>query len=286
MGVLDDGDPLHLVAIVAGVDGLMREASGSTLLRAALVDATNAGDVVKLGIPGPVELLITHWRRSRITAADFRSLIVDVKVLSASHLTGTINTTTVASHDIGSICIALVLTVTKEVLGSAVSGSVVVNGNASRALVDAFHVWPHTIVVNLWADGCAVLVVCLAGIVDAGLRSTLGQKLLLGVIVEEDIDVAFDLLGGRPVNLAVLLQALLLVHVNLILTPALLLALLKVDRAGGELTCILLAEAFLEFLLGPVAIHVNSEEGMVISLALIVQLDPLSISRLVSDDLA
>jgi hypothetical protein len=264
----------------------VRKASCSRLLRTALVDATNALNNIILHVPSPVELLITDRRRARIAAADFRSLVINVKVLSASHLTSTINTTTVASHDIGSICIALVLTVTKEVLGRRFTGSVVVNGNLSGAVVNALHIGPHAIMVNLWADGCAVLVVCLTGNIHTGLRTTLGQKLLLGVIMEQDIDVAFDLFGGRPVDLAVLLQALLLVHVNLILTPALLLALLKVDRAGGELTCILLAEAHLEFLLGPVAIHVNSEEGMVISLALIVQLDPLSISRLVSDDLA
>jgi len=75
-------------------------------------------------------------------------------------------------------------------------------------------------------------------------------------------------------------------HVNLILTPALLLALLKVDGASGELACVLLAQALFKLLLSPVAIHVNSEEGMVIFLALTVQLDPLSISRLVPDDLA
>jgi len=75
-------------------------------------------------------------------------------------------------------------------------------------------------------------------------------------------------------------------HVDLVLTPALLLALLKVDGAGGELACILLAQALFELLLSPVAIHVNGEECMVVLLALGPKLDPLSIGRLVPDDLA
>jgi hypothetical protein len=75
-------------------------------------------------------------------------------------------------------------------------------------------------------------------------------------------------------------------HVDLVLTPALLLALLEVDGAGGELACILLAQALFKLLLSPVAIHVNSEEGMVVLLALGPKLDPLSIGRLVPDDLA
>jgi len=74
-------------------------------------------------------------------------------------------------------------------------------------------------------------------------------------------------------------------HVNLILTPALLLALLKVDGASGELACVLLAQALFKLLLSPVAIHVNSEEGMVILLALGPKLDPLSVGSLVPDDL-
>jgi len=148
-------------------------------------------------------------------------------------------------------------------------------------LVDALHIWPLSIMVNLWANGCTVLVIFLTGNIHTSLRTTLGEKLLLGVIMEEDIDVAFDLLGGRPVDLAILLKALLLVHVFLVLSPALLFALLIVDRAGGKFASIPLAEALLELLLVLVARHVHLEESMIVMFALIVELDPHGVGRCV-----
>jgi len=148
-------------------------------------------------------------------------------------------------------------------------------------LVDALHIGPLSIMVNLWANGCTVLVIFLTGNIHTSLRTTLGEKLLLGVIMEEDIDVAFDLLGGRPVDLAILLKALLLVHVFLVLSPALLFALLIVDRAGGKFASIPLAEALLELLLVLVARHVHLEESMIVMFALIVELDPHGVGRCV-----
>jgi len=87
--------------------------------------------------------------------------------------------------------------------------------------------------------------------------------------MEEDIKVAFDLLGGQPVDLVVFLEALLPIDMFLVLGPALLIALLKVDR---------------EPLPSLVALQVNIEESVVVALALIVELDPLGIGRLVPDD--
>jgi len=140
--------------------------------------------------------------------------------------------------------------------------------------------------VNLRANGCAVLVVFLTGDIHTSLRTALGEKLLLGVIMEEDIKVALDLLGGRPIDLAVLLKTFLLVHMFFIFSPALLFALLKVDRAGGKLAGIFLAETLLKLLLILVAGQVNLEERMVVMFALIVELDPHSVSRCVRFDLA
>jgi len=73
----------------------------------------------------------------------------------------------------------------------------------------------------------------------------------------------FNLLGGRPVDLAVLLKPFLLVHMFFIFMPALLVALLKVDRADGKLASILLAETLLKLILTLVAMHVNRQELMV-----------------------
>jgi hypothetical protein len=52
------------------------------------------------------------------------------------------------------------------------------------------------VVVNLWANGSTVLVVVLSSNIYAVLRATFTNQLLLSVIMEEDIDIAFDLLGG------------------------------------------------------------------------------------------
>jgi len=73
--------------------------------------------------------------------------------------------------------------------------------------------------VNLGANGCTVLVIFLTGNIHASLRTALGEKLLLGVIMEEDIKVAYDLLGGLPVVLAVFLEALLLMDMFQALGP-------------------------------------------------------------------
>jgi hypothetical protein len=103
--------------------------------------------------------------------------------------------------------------------------------------------------VNLNADGVAVLVVFFTGLVDAGLRTTLGEELLLCVIMEEDVDIAFNLLGRRPIDLAVLLQALLLKDEFLIPGPASGTALLIFNIASYLLATVLLTQALLKTLL-------------------------------------
>jgi hypothetical protein len=231
-----------------------------------------------------VELLIANWIRARITVANHRNLVVNVQMLSASHLSFTSHTTTVTGHDVISIGIARVLAITEKVLASRSTRSMIVNSNRSSLLVNTLNIRPHAIVVNLWANGCAVLVIFLTGNIHTSLRTTLCEKLLLGVIMEEDIKVTLDLLGGRPVDLAVLLKALLLVHMFFIFSPALLFALLKVDRADGKLASILLTETLLKLLLVVVARQVDREEGVVVGLALSPELNPRSVGRLVPDD--
>jgi hypothetical protein len=108
-----------------------------------------------------------------------------------------------------------------------------------------------------------VLVVFLSSNVHAVLGATCGEQLFLGVVMEEDIDVALNLLGGGPINLAILLQALLLRHQLIIPGPALLSALFEVDCTEYVLTPVLITLALLECFLVCIAMHVSLEEGMV-----------------------
>lgn len=90
---------------------------------------------------------------------------------------------------------------------------------------------PLSIMVNLEADGVTMLVILLSGNIDAFFSATLGEKFFLGVVVQENVNIAFDFLGCRPINLAVLLEALGLLDDNLISVPAADLALLIFDIA-------------------------------------------------------
>jgi hypothetical protein len=78
--------------------------------------------------------------------------------------------------------------------------------------------------VNLSANSVTMLVVFLSGNIDTVLGSTLCHKFILGVLVQEDVNVAFDLLGRRPVNLAVLLGTFHPVHFSVEFDAALLAA--------------------------------------------------------------
>jgi len=196
MGVLSHRDKSPSNAIIACGKGDRIEASCSCLLRAALVDASNAVHIIKFQVPGPVELFVTNWRRGRIALANHRNLVINVQVLSAAHLILATHTTTVAGHHIFTIGITSILAITKMVLIVGLARCVVVNRNRTSGLIDALSIRPHPIVVNLRANSRTVLVICLTCLVHASLRSTLGEKLLLRIIMEEDIKVAFNLLGG------------------------------------------------------------------------------------------
>jgi len=49
--------------------------------------------------------------------------------------------------------------------------------------------------VNLKADGVAMTVIFLAGLVDAIFTAALAEELFLGVVMEKDVNIAFNLLG-------------------------------------------------------------------------------------------
>jgi len=143
-----------------------------------------------------MECIVADRWAVRIAGSALWNLVVNVQVLGASRLTFTGHTTTVTGHDIITIGITLVVTISEMVLAGPNTESMVVNGNFSSLLVDAFSIRPHSIMVNLGANGCTVLVIFFTGSIHTGLRTALGEKLLLGVIMEEDIKVALDLLGG------------------------------------------------------------------------------------------
>jgi hypothetical protein len=67
--------------------------------------------------------------------------------------------------------------------------------------------------------------------------------------MEEDVDIAFNLLGRRPIDLAVLLQALLLQDEFLVPGPASGTALLIFNIASNLLATVLLTVALLKTLL-------------------------------------
>jgi hypothetical protein len=87
----------------------------------------------------------------------------------------------------------------------------------------------------------AALVACMVHLispnVDAILFATMFKQLLLGGACHEHINVAFNLLSGRPINLAICFQALflwiILADLNLTATPTLLVADLAVQEVAG-----------------------------------------------------
>jgi hypothetical protein len=246
VAVLRDCEPANGMTIAAGIKVNIREASGSSLERAAVRDLGDPGDVIELEVPLLVEGGIAHWRRRRIARDACRHLVVNVKVLSAALFLLAGNKTTMLCEDLCSIVVALVDAISKEILARLSASAMAINHHSVR---HTHNVWPHTVVVDLKADCVAVLVIFLTGLIDASLAAALGQKLLLRVVVEEDVNIAFDLLGCRPIDLAILLQAFLLEDELLIPGPASGTALLILDIASDLLAPVLLTHALLKALL-------------------------------------
>jgi len=279
MGVLSNLDPGHLVAITDDIKVDVWEACRSILERAAVRDLGDPGVVaIVVAVPLLVESCIAHRFRSWLARDARRDLVVNIKVLSATLLVLAASPTTMHSEHLGSIVVTLEVTISEEELAHFFTELVAIDHHGQ---ICADNGGPDTIVVNLEADGVAVLVVCFASFIDASLATALGEKLLLGVIVEEDVNVALDFLGGRPIDLAVLLQALLLEDELLIPGPAAGTALLVLHSAGCVFASILLAHAQLELLLGRIARHVSLEEAVIGSLAIAPQELPLLVTALI-----
>jgi hypothetical protein len=279
MGVLSNLDPSHLVAITADIKVDVREACRSILERAAVRDLGDPGVVaIVVAVPLLVESCIAHRFRSRLAWDARGDLVVNIKVLSATLLVLAAGPTTMHGEHLGSIVVTLEVTVSKEELAHFFAELMAIDDHGQICADDG---GPDTIVVNLEADGVAVLVVCFASFIDASLATALGEKLLLCVIVEEDVNIALDFLGGRPIDLAVLLQALLLEDELLISDPAAGTALFVLHSAGCLFASFLLAHAQLELLLGRIARHVSLEEIVIGSLAFAPKELPLLVTALV-----
>jgi len=90
--------------------------------------------------------------------------------------------------------------------------------------------------VHLLADVVAGLVIFRSPLADACflVGATIFQQVkLLVVICQEDVQIAFDLFGGRPINLAILLGALHVFDVRIVRRPAVLDARLELNVADG-----------------------------------------------------
>jgi hypothetical protein len=100
------------------------------------------------------------------------------------------------------------------------------------AVVAASGFGPDSVMVGVNTDGRAALVSLLPGNIDTVLCATVFQQLLLGVVVEEDIKITFNLLGGRPIYLTVLLQTLDVGHFITVGIPALVDAKIHIHRTN------------------------------------------------------
>lgn len=145
-----------------------------------------------------------------MAGAAWGDLVINVQVLGAALFSNTVHTsTTMNCEHLHTIGIAFVVAISHVVL--VMMATVFMTSNPHclslilhtisirswiRALeVHRMHLGPFSRMVNLKADGVAMLVILLPGYIDACFRSTLGQKFFLGVLVQEDVNIAFNFLG-------------------------------------------------------------------------------------------
>jgi hypothetical protein len=184
MGVLSDLDPSHVFAITADVKVNVWEACRSILERATVRDLGDPGVVaikwnhfpmhVDVAVPCLVETGSADRVFDRLARDARRHLVVNVKVLGATLLVLTANLAIAAmlGEHLGSIVVTLEVTISKEELAHFFAELVAIDPHVQLC---ADNVRPKTIVVDLEADGVAVLVVCFASFIDASLATTLGD---------------------------------------------------------------------------------------------------------------
>jgi hypothetical protein len=167
MRVLLDGEVAHGGAILARWQHHIREAGGTILKWAAIGNFSDARLLVELGVPFVVKVSIADGRRRISARFALWNLVVDVEVLSATGFFST-RAAMLGEHD-NSVGITLVITISEVVLIGL--SALLMSSDLHR--VDTQHCRPRTKEIDLWADGCAMLVVLFTGIIDASLRSTL-----------------------------------------------------------------------------------------------------------------
>jgi hypothetical protein len=146
MGVLRDGDVIQFLAINARWQNHIREACG-TLKWAAIGNFTDAGDVIKLGVPFEVKVGITDRSRRISARGALRNLVVNVEVLGATGLLVTI--AAMLGEHCCSVGITLEFSISMVVLISPLTFRVA--GNLHWT--DRKHFGPSTEKVDLQTDG-------------------------------------------------------------------------------------------------------------------------------------
>jgi hypothetical protein len=134
---------------------------------AAVGNFTDARGVIKLGVPFEVKVRITDRRRRVSARSALWNLVVNVKVLSATGLLGSI-AAMLGEHG-RSVGITFEVSISQVVLIKLRALFVASNLH----WVDRQHFGPSTEKINFQADSCTVLVILLASIVDASLTSAL-----------------------------------------------------------------------------------------------------------------
>jgi hypothetical protein len=277
---------------------------------AAISDATNLGGQIELFIVNAVERTIADFTDLFLRVAlrallEGRDLEVNVKMLRAAHLLVTVTTqSSVVCVDKWTIRIMLVWAhISKEVLVILVVRGVWCNLVILGLGVTFFTLWmamalleehttlviasgprPFASIVHIWADGGAAFVCCLPCLIDASFCATVGNQIVLSEICHEDIKVAFNLLRGRPINLAVLLLTLQIWHRLLVDLPTLVLARVIVIGANGFSPEVLLTHALLELALDTITFHICVQEDLVCRRAFFPRFFPLGVLGLVLCD--
>jgi len=199
MRVLRHGDVVQDMTIRTGANGNVCEAGG-IVFHAAVRDLGDPGGVIKLEIPLLVEGGIAHWSRRGRRLEARRHWKVNVEVLSASVFSLASGAcATMLGEDCIPIHVVRKRIITQEILARMRAFVMAINMHL-RAETVTCHVHacnggPFTVMVNLKADGVTVLVIFLTSLIDALLGATLAEELLLGVIMEEDVNIALNLLG-------------------------------------------------------------------------------------------
>lgn len=246
-----------------------------------VVRAIDEDVVIKLGVVRAVEFRTANPRRWRDALWRWRSLIINVKVFRATgFILALLSTTTMLSVDSMTIVVAFVDRISKVILVVLLAELMAVRRDADifNFVLDNFR--PRAGMVRINADGGTALVSLLPGNIDTVLCATIFQQLLLGVVVEEDIKVTFNLLGGRPIDLSVLLQTLDVGYVNLEDIPATLVASIESHRTTVTFHVAFPAHAHLELLLNLITMKICLEVRFVRSTALLMQSLPRKMRRL------